>query len=244
MDSTTWLNSLPENPILKDSSNKYEEMILDAVSSGLATVSWLPVTSTIPGHTAVFQVCDDAMRVVLEDGSRFRFSVTANMTQKCADLVGGSMMTSKIMDLSYQQAALAVDCCILPAGPLMSTIDYSKRWNAKVEAKRNGETGLFRDAGKAWILDNRLAISAGAINYGFYAHDAPYFNARHMQMYQTEGTKHNSGHVDYSQSLYLMEAICKVDGQDMMVTDIMKDKELSKLINYDGILNYTRQPGV
>lgn len=217
-------------------------MVLDAVSSGLAVVNFVPVTSTVNGHTATFQVCDDAAYVTADDGSRFRFQVTAKMSQQCADSLTASMVTAKIMDLSYQQAETMMNCCVLTAGPAMSSTDYSTRWNKMVENKRAGNTGLFRDCGKAWILDNALAGSAGAVNYGFYAKDALYSNTEGIKLWQNVGSRHNTDHQDYSQTLFLMSSACQVDGQDMKVTDIMVDPELSKLINYSGILHYTKQP--
>lgn len=237
MDSETWINSLPA-----DAGAARDQMVLDAINSGIAVVNWVPVTSTIDGHTATFQVCDDAVRVEASDGCRFRFQVTAKMTQQCADLLGASMVTAKIMDLSYQQAELAVDASILLAGPAMSSTEYSQRWNAKVETKRAGQTGLFRDCGKAWILDNALAGSAGAVNYGFFAKDALYTNAQGIKLWQNVGSRHNAAHQDYSQTLFLMSIGCQVDGQDMNVVDVMKDPGLSKLINYGGVLKYTKQP--
>ena len=167
MDGQSWINSLPA-----DAGSGRDQMVLDAVSSGLAVVNFVPVTSSVDGHSATFQVCDDAVYVPADDGSRFRFQVTAKMNQQCADALGAIMVTAKVMDLSYQQATTMVDCCVLTAGPAMSSTDYSVRWNKMVEDKRNGATGLFRDCGKAWILDNALAGSAGAVNYGFYAKDA------------------------------------------------------------------------
>lgn len=237
MDAQTWYDSLPA-----EATPDRDKMVMEAISSGLAVVNWLPVISTIDGHTATFQVCDDAINVQLPDGSRFRFQVTAKMTQQCADLLGASMLTAKVMDLTYQQAALAVDCTVLPAGPEMSSTEYSKHWNTLVEQKRAGNIGLFRDCGKAWILDNNLAGSAGAVNYGFYSKGALYVNPEGIKMWQTLGMKHNALHQDYSQTLFLMSNTCEVDGQSANIVDVMQDPTLSHLVNYNGVLKYTKQP--
>lgn len=237
MDAQTWYNSLPTG-----ASTDRDQMVLDAISSGLSTINWLPVTSTIDDHTAIFKVCDDAVHIELSNGNRFRFQVTANLTQQCADLLDASMMTAKLMDLSYQQASLKIDATILPALSQMSSTYYSKHWNSLLEKKRVGHTGLFRDCGKAWILDNKIASSAGAVNYGFYDRKALYTNPQGIKMWQTLGTRHNASHQDYSQTLFLMSNTCEVDGQDVNIMDIMKDPILSHLLNYGGILKYTKQP--
>lgn len=235
-NADSWLASLPENP-----GPERDQMILDAVSSGLAFCQWMPVNSTIDGHSAVFMVCDDAVRVELEDGSRFRFQVTEDLTQQCADLMEASMLTTKIMDLSYLQADKKISATIFPANPDMVTTTKSKLFNAAVEKKRDGCTSILRDTGKAWVLDNTLLNGAGACNYGYYSPEAPYTNPHGIKMWQCLGHKHRH-HQDFSQVLFLMSNKCAVDGQEMNVISVMKDPVLSYLINYDGVLHYTRQP--
>lgn len=232
-----WLASLPNNPCLER-----DQLILDAVQSGQARCNWVSVTSTIPNHTAIFQVCDDAVWIDLDDGSRFRFQVSARLAQQCADAMDVSFTTAKICDLAYQQADIKLAATILPAGPEMVTTARSITFNEALEKKRNGAEGLIRDCGKAWILDNALKFSAGAVNYGFYDPHAAYVNPHGIKMWQNIGTKHNQLHTDYSQVLILMKKQCVVDGQDSNISSIAADKTLSYLLNYDGVLHYTAQP--
>jgi len=239
MDAQSWINSLPENP-----SSARDQAVLDAINGGLVVCNWVPVVSTINGHTATFQVCDDAARVELEDGTRFRFQVSATLAQKCADLMDASFVTSKVSDLAYKAAEVVVGVTTLPAGPDMVTTSKSKQWNTSVESKRSGKTGLFRDCGKAWILSNRLTTSTSAINYGFYDKSAPYIGPGGLKMWQTIGTRHDRSHTDYSQTLILMSKTCEVDGQSMSVIDVMKSSILAPLLSYEGVLRFTRQPGV
>lgn len=239
MNGSEWLATLPDLP-----GAERDKKILDAVSSGLAYCYWLPVISEIPGYRAVFQVCDDAVRVDLEDGSRFRVQVTAKLAQQCADIIGGSLITSKISDLAYKQANVILGASPLAASAAMVTTARSKTYNEVVEKKRAGKTGLIRDCGKAWILDNALAYSLGAVNYGFYDRNAPAVGPGGFKMWQTVGTRHNALHTDYSQTLILMESVCELnDEKAVPIASIMKDPKLAKLINYSGVLKYTRQPG-
>jgi hypothetical protein len=222
-----------------------DQAILNAVFSGETTVNWMPITSTIPGHTAVFQVCDDAIRIETTDGVRFRPEVSARISQLAADMLNASLMTAKIMDLAYQQANVVVDATILPASADMTTTAESKVWNSQVESKRAGRMGLFRDCGKAWILDNALAGSAGGVNYGFYSSQAIYTNPHvpSIKLWQNVGSRHNATYEDYSQTLQLMLNTCLVDGISMPVATVMADSVLSNLLNYGGILQFSRQPG-
>jgi hypothetical protein len=234
MNGSEWLASLPEQP-----TPVRDQMILEAVTSGLATCEWVPVTSKNNNYTAIFYVCDDAVSVTLDDGSRFRFPVSAKLAQQCADSMQASLPTSKVCDLAYQQATVKLPATLLPAGADMVTTTKSKTWNAALEKKRQGQTGLIRDCGKAWILSN--ARGAGAVNYGFYDPHAPYSNVRGLKLWQNVGTRHNALHTDYSQTLILMKLECEINGQTLSVLDVMKHPMLSKLINDDGVLASTRQ---
>jgi hypothetical protein len=236
MNGSEWLSTLPENP-----GAERDKKVLDAISSGIAICSWSPITSSIPNHQATFQVNEDAVYVILDDGSRFRFQVSAKLAQQCADLVGGSLITSKISDLAYQQACIKLPATLLPAGADMVTTTKSKVWNYKLEAARDGREGLIRDCGKAWILHNLLG-GTRAINYGYYDPHAPNINPQQIRMWQTVGTRHDSAHTDESQTLILMENVCVVDGKGMNVADLIKDPVLCGLASYDGVLKFTRQP--
>lgn len=234
MNGSEWLASLPEQP-----GAERDHLILEAISSGLAHCQWLAIFSSIPHHTASFYVSDDAMFVELEDQSRFRFTVSAALAQQCADLVSASLLTTKISDLAYQQATILLPATVLPPGPDMSTTTQSKAWNRILEQHRAGREGLLRDCGKAWILSN--TPNAGAVNYGFYDSQAPYTNRHGIKMWQTLGTKHNAWHVDYSQTLLLMQEICVVDGEATTVTELLQDPELCSLISDEGVIHTTKQ---
>lgn len=245
MNGSEWLESLQENP-----STERDNQILQAINDGLVVCTWGPITSSIQSpsrefHQATFQVCLDAAHVVLDDGSRFRFQVSAKLAQLCADALGGSLITSKISDLTYQQTENKLSVTTLPPGKDMVTTSKSKVWNSLVEKKRNGYEGFVRDCGKAWILSNQFALRQNmAINYGFYDPKAPYTGRRGLKMWQTIGTRHDSAHTDYSQTLIIMSSTCEVDGQEMAVDDVMKSRALCGLLSDEGVMKFTRQPGV
>lgn len=240
MDSQTWINSLPNKLI-----PERDQLVIKAVEDGLATCQWIPITSTYKDQTGIFYICDDAVRVELPDTSRFRFQVSAKLSQQCADIMNVSLITTKLSDLAYQQSQIIVNVTTLKASPDMDTTNKSKQWNKLVEQKRAGRPGLFRDCGKAWILDNNLKFSSGAINYGFYDKSAPYVGPGGLKMWQGGshgGGKHNALHQDYSQTLIVVRKDCLINGKYSDISDVAKDPILSYLINYDGILHYTRQP--
>lgn len=243
MNGSEWLNILP-NEMPKKPGTGRDRAVLDAVESGLLTSSWSSIISKIPGYEAVFSVTSDALHVVLNNGQRFRPQCSAWLQQKCADLLGASLPTAKIMDLSYIQAIVKLEAVTLPAGAKMTLTDYSKMYNLSLEKQRNGRDGLIRDSGKTWCLSNRISESAiKAINYGFYSKSG-YVNNVGLKLFQTLGGRHDFLHQDYSQCILLMSSMCMLNGEMVPIQKIMSDPKLCQLISYEGVLKFQRQPNV
>lgn len=234
MNGQEFLDSLSEEPTAERNRSTVE-----ALSNGVLIVQWSEIVSQYKSHVAKFQVSTDAAYCLLEDGSRFRPQFSADMAQQAADIVGGCLPTSKLMDLRHQ-ASNKLNANTLTASSLMSSTTYSKEWNKKVELKRAGYEGIVSDCGKAWLISNKLASSKGAVNYGFYHSAAPSVSQCGLKLYQSEGGMHNAQHLDYSQTLILIGATCEVNGQQMTIAELAKEPELSYLLNYSGKLNYTR----
>lgn len=237
MNGSEWLAKLPNLP-----GPTRDQMVLDAVSSGLAYCGWEQIKSTVPGHEAIFFVTDDAFRVDLEDGSRFRFQVSAQLAQKCANILSANLPTPKIMDLSYQQATVKLAAALLTAKPDMVTTDKSKLYNKEVEKRRAGRTGLIRDCGKAWVVSNKMSKGLLiAVNHGFYDPKAIYTGANGIKMWQNRGAAHDRTHTDYSQTLILTSSYCLLDGAQCPIEELMTHPTLSFLVSDEGRLNYTKQ---
>lgn len=232
-----WLNNLPENP-----GTGRDNALLEAVNQNLLTFNWTCISSTIEENTVVIDVLSDAAFIVLDDGSRFRPQISAKLQQTIADQLDLSFMTSKIMDLSYQQCEQKAEFTPLTASPQMSTTTYSKNFNQKLELKRKNYDLLWRDCGKAWILSNRLhQLQSGmACNHGFYSPSAK-SDANGVKVIQSSGCMHDHSHQDYSQVIFFMKKTCILNVTETSIYDIMNDKVLSNLINYDGILLYQKQ---
>lgn len=235
MNLQDFLNKYSEEP-----SASREELVLKGVSEGWLFCQWLPIESNYNGHHGRFWVGDDAVRLE-ENGQRFRPQGSARLLQKVADLMGGSLLTDKLMDLSYEQADAKLDACTLKAGPKMESKQYSIDFNNAVEEKRAGKTGLIRDCGKTWMLHNGMATGAGAVNCGFYSKDAIYRSPGGFKLWQNAGTKHNALHADYSQVILIMNQICQIDGEDMNIADVICNKDLCGLVSYYGVIKFSRQ---
>lgn len=239
MNENEWLNNLPNLP-----GPTRDKMILQAAESGLLKSEWSIVKSSLPDYEAIFSVTSDALHIVLENGSKFRPPCSAQLQQKCAEVFTASLPTPKIMDMSYVQASIKLDCVSLAAGAKMSTVDYSKLYNQEFEKRRAGREGLIRDAGKSWVLSNRLGESKNiAINHGFYSKSGSSISGG-VKLYQSVGGRHNFLHTDYSQLIQLVSSQCLLNNETVEIVDLMKHPVLCKLLSYEGILRYTKQPGV
>ena len=236
MNGTEWLNKLPEQY-----SVERDKLVLKGIEDGVLQSTWSAVKSEFEGEEAIFSVTSDALHAVLDDGSRFRPQCTAVLQQKCADLLAASLPTAKMMDLSYAQAEVKLDCQPLAASGKMTYTSASKEYNLLLEKKRGNREGLIRDCGKSWILSNKMSKSSNtAVNHGFYSSSGPARSGLGQKLYQNEGAAHNKLHTDYSQVIILMSSECLLNNELVKVTDLMSHPKLSKLLNYSGKLYFNK----
>lgn len=232
-----------------------EEKILECVRTGHATYSFSKITSETNGHTAEFQVFEDALKV---DG--VRVNVSANTQQQIADLLRCIMPTAKLYDLMWDQCKHRTSPFPRPiTSTTKAMIEHSQDIDEAL-AEMNFPEGLKSTVGKTWIIDNSLAVKPGkACNYGWhYGTDSNYkgikgnVNASLMKspkglywrMIQSRGWHHDISHVDYSQICILVSRQCWVDGVEMDILDVLQDPDLASLVNHDGVLKVLRQPKV
>jgi len=119
--------------------------------------------------------------------------------------------------------------------------------------------GLVADPGKHWILDKKLEQSARrACNYGWHFTGPSYqgisgfpvasklnsLGSKTIKVIQPNATAHDALHSDYSQICQLVSQTCWVDGVEKRFFELLKDPTLATLVNHQGPLKVTRQPGV
>ncbi len=215
-----------------------ERQILDAVASGFYTHTWTPITSEARGHKAKIWISADALKV-----GDVRVTTNAETCQRIADLLGASLCTTRIVDLAYEQA----DIRIRPQ--LQTPDDHMAEWHRTVQHSlaidRLITVGyLARNVGKHWVLSD-LLVPGIAANYGWHDPAAKSKSwPAELQVWQPLGTRHNTKHTDYSQTVVLMRNTLEVDGTVRRMDDVMQDPELACLINYDGCMRVRRMPGI
>jgi hypothetical protein len=233
-----------------------QQAIVDAVGRGECEFSFSSIESEHDGHTAVFMVFTDALKL---DG--LRVPVTAITQQRVADLLDCMPITTKVADLIWAQKTRKA--LPIPMGiERMQELSTVKAYNAKVDlalATGNAEpSGLACNVGKLWVLDNILERKRNVgVNYGWFYGTAPGFQGtsgertasgltegdKPVRLIQGAGTHHDDKYTDYSQVCVLMYNTCYVDGVARKTSEVLSDPELAGLGNVGGVLRVLRQPG-
>jgi hypothetical protein len=253
MKASIWLEGLPPK-----AGSARERAILDAVSHGyFIPPTWQSVTTSARGHSATLYVMDRALRIG-EPGDAATVCATATTVQAIADMLGAVCETSRIHDLSWQQATLKLEPILDPGGiapgdPRMADTFVMRAHSDALDAAIEGREGLIREMGKSWIVHSKMATNPRqAINYGAITTrapsvDGPFRSPSGLTMWQTVGTKHDAfetapgdGHSDYSQLVLCCLDACIVDNAAASVSTLLRDPELAWLVSDEGPLHTTR----
>lgn len=243
-------------------------------------VSWGQVISEYKGHQLKISVFRDAMKfdgvpAMLwtrqpvpashpDHGKTYdgvRLPVTAPEMQQIADVLGCMMLTPKVVDLIWTQAATQFESVVNVSGQIVAVADIHKVHEAveKALAAAGGDKGGVIDSvGKYWVVCNAMlagkfaAQNRQAVNYGWptKSHgNGPGVTGK-VNVWQTIGTAHDVGHFDPSQTIRLMYRTAMLlragsaDWEEVDLYDLAKDPELSYLISHEGPMKIVRQQGV
>lgn len=228
-----------------------ESAILDLIAQGGAQITWADLPSSAGGHTAIFRVFADALMI---DGLRVNLSAAGE--QKAADLLGCSLLTPKLADLIWQNRAVTLAPHPFPIDTTTALmVRHSQALDADL-AKQGNPSGLLSTVGKHWVIANGIP-QGRAMNYGWHVAPGGYAgptevvaslykdkNGQYGRLIQGCGTRHDSSHADYSQTVVLVSQDCVVDGQPAKLSDVLQSPELAALASHQGPLTILRQPGV
>jgi hypothetical protein len=230
-----------------------------ALDDGDCFFDWATLRSEYAGHELYMQVMRDA--AIDSDG--VRQPATAAQMQRVADRLGCMLLTPKLVDLVWRQAALRFDAVVNVKGKIVAECSVDTVHAALEETLRAcgpyPEEGCVACVGKYWVVSNALArpkLRYGkqtACNYGWFSSRAPAKNhgvtGGDVHPWQTLGTRHNDQHVDPSQVVRLVQRrawLVQANGDqgDVDLHSIAADPALAPLINHDGVLKVLRQPSV
>jgi hypothetical protein len=238
--------SFPEN--LKDR----EKFIFDQVLLGNFDASWVPLTYDISGKKVVLNVMSDALKV-----AGIRVNVSAFLQQQLADVFDASLLTALVADLMYVHASNVLNPSPQPISSTVSSMISHDDKVTKQLKSYNG--GIVSTVGKHWILDKKIDQQPSkACNYGWHFTGSNFqgingfacatlqktLDGKPIKVIQPNATAHDAKHSDYSQICQLVSQQCWIDGVEHRFSDLLQDPSLCNLINHNGTLKNTRQPGV
>lgn len=229
--------------------------ILHRVAEGFHDpIQWATITSSLKGHTGEFQVFADALKM---DG--VRINVSAELQQKIADILECLLLTPLLADMIWvqRQVTLAPSPQAI-ASSTQAMVDHSARLDARL-TKLGDPTGLIATVGKHWVIDDAMLAHPGmAENYGWHF-EGPSFQGmtgevvtslmkdeqgQYRRLIQGRGWRHDSHHVDYSQTCVLVARACLINGQPTDLKQVLQDPNLAGLASHHGVMSVLRQPGV
>lgn len=230
-----------------------EKFIFDQVISGNFEATWMPLEYEISGKNVKLCVMPDALKI-----NGVRVNVSATLQQQLADIFDASLLTAQVADLMFMKAT----CVVGPSPqPISSSVSSMIGHNDRINKMLGTYTGgIVSTVGKHWILDKKLELSPKkACNYGWHFIGTTYKgikgyqsassfkkmpNGKFISVIQPNATAHDAKHSDYSQTCQLVSQQCWIDCVEYRFSDLLLDPTLCNLINHNGILKYTRQPGV
>jgi len=148
-----------------------------------------------------------------------------------ADRYHATLPTNRMVDATYDQAAVKLSPQPLPAGPEMRSTGYYTHHNEIIGEQRAAlgavpgvmTSGHKKDlviANRLWRYPDRVAI------YGW-------LRASHDPI-QPLSTWHGARYADYSHGARLVGTTIYVDGKPMAIFDALADPNLSRILNGDG----------
>ena len=232
----------------------YGPMILSAVSSGQAEISWVPVTAAGGGQTLTFWLSARPLRI----GGTF-VNVSAKLQQQIADLLDALLPTPKMMDLGWLARAATLPAVIRPPASTSAAMEAaSGQLDTEIESAGNPAGILI--AGKTWAIGNLLVVHPGtALTYGqFCIPNQPGYKYNGIateacvsitdptkgRVIQGQGWSHNAEQVDESQWGWFAHRACTVNGVQGDLGQVLLDPTLAPLVSHEGALKTLRQPGV
>lgn len=241
---------------LSSSVPEREAQILSLVAAGEHDHRWTPLTWHKNGRRIDVDVSLRAL--ALRRGSdRLVVSVSFDTAQKLADMLGGAMLTTRVADEIWKQAAVKLAPITRSWNtdqPVTGTstarmIEQSDAINAQTTG--SSADLLTANEGKDWVVTRRFWLPpegtgvdrpAGALgsrhnaaNFGWYLAGTGSKSPGGEQLIQSVGLAHPRDFVDYSQLLRLVRRdSLRIDGAAYDWEKALRDPELSVLLQDEG----------
>lgn len=183
-------------------------------------------------HVAEYQVMPDYLAVG-SDSDFVRVPMTPMSAQKIADAFGCSLPTTKIVNDTYVQAGVKIEP--RPLTERREEVETFVQHNDIIESQRAGKplgqlvSGIKKDV----VITNRLKEKPDRVAiFGWHKLDGVPI--------QPLTIVHKETYVDYSHGVRLVKSEMIVDGQRMMIQDVLKDPHRCASISEEGMIDPAR----
>ncbi|HNX66194.1 MAG TPA: hypothetical protein PKH02_04890 [Bacteroidales bacterium] len=230
---SAFMNRVSDLPL-----NEREEEIFKAVASGNVP-EFIRNTITLTGdftdaacvtHHVVYEVMPDYLSVG-NDTDFCRVPMNPCTAQRLADLFGASLLTAKLSDEIYRKAQIRPEpFYYAPVGNANELVSKFVAHNTYIEKQlsvMNAKRGdLVAGIKKDVILSARIALQPGkVVIYGWHKPDG--------NPIQPVYSGHINWYVDYSHGIRFINNQLLVDGNRMLLSDMLKDPVLFSMFSYE-----------
>lgn len=235
---------------LPDTIAAREALILQLVAQGRYEHEFVPLKWTSKGREITVFVSRRAL--ALRDGpDRLVVSVSLDAAQKIADQLGAQLLTTRVADEVWNQAAKRLGVLAHPQWVSDETMASTKRMieqSALIDSKVADAGGLVANEGKDWVITRRFWLPPqgtgvekphgvpgsrhNSANFGWYGGTSK--SPGGVAVTQSVGLVHDRSHADYSQLWRGMLPGVIVDGVPMTAASVLADPTLSYLLNDEG----------
>jgi hypothetical protein len=144
-----------------------------------------------------------------------------------AESLGFTIPTTRIVDFVARQATVKLDPAPMPPTDRMRSMAYVVGHRAKVDAVRQGRTGLTAGDKKDLVLSTKLrGRSERVAIYGWHRPDGSYI--------QPLSTIHGVRYADYSHGVRLVDDLVLVDGKPMDWFAALADPIIAPYLSDEG----------
>jgi hypothetical protein len=190
----------------------------------------VPLTSEVGGHRARVFVIPDYLSLGTDD-DYVRMPITIRTAKHLCKAIHCVLPTKHLVDVAYREADARVTSPTEPATRQMGTNPYIASHNASIEERRRASGAplgaLVAGCKKDVVLSSRMLENPGRTPiYGWFRSSG--------EVIQPLSLVHDDRHVDYAHGIRLVDRRVEVDGADMDFFDVLRDRQLAKLISDEG----------
>lgn len=207
-------------------------------------IAWplVPVQMSDGTRTITLQVASDYFAVG-ETGDVLRLPLTPLTAQKIADVFGMLLPTPKMVKAIHEQADVKLTVQPIQPNKYANLEQYAEH-NAKIESELAGRLGLVSGHKKDVVVGNQARPNKVLI-YGLMAPVVPPGVDTQPMMtapwrVQPYSSVHGVDYVDDSHGIRFIAPEAEIDGQPVLLANVLTDPRFASLVSDEGALKATR----